>query len=237
MTNYYIGLDLGQVSDYTAVCVVEAYPPLQYGVRHLERYRLGTPYPTIVEKATTLVQLLTRGDSTPRLVVDATGVGRPVVDLLTQAGLNPIAITITGGDTPSRNGREWRVPKRDLVGALVVAFQGQRLKIAEALPEARTLIDELLNFKVKISASGHDSYEAWREGVHDDLVLSVAMAVWAARQFGTGDGPAITEAFDDDNALPFAGPPLDELLCDASDNDNRPARTRQIREAELRPGA
>ena len=27
-------------------------------------------------------------------------------------------------------------------------------------------------------ATGHDSYEAWREGDHDDLVLSLALAVW-----------------------------------------------------------
>lgn len=29
-------------------------------------------------------------------------------------------------------------------------------------------------------ATGHDSYEAWRDGDHDDLVLSLAMACWFA---------------------------------------------------------
>lgn len=33
-------------------------------------------------------------------------------------------------------------------------------------------------FKVKISTSGHDSYEAWREGDHDDLVLAALLALW-----------------------------------------------------------
>ena len=43
------------------------------------------------------------------------------------------------------------------------------------------LKEELLNFKMKINvATGHDSYEAWREGEHDDLVLAAALAVWAA---------------------------------------------------------
>ncbi len=32
-------------------------------------------------------------------------------------------------------------------------------------------------------ATAHDSYEAWREGDHDDLVLSVAMACWAGERF------------------------------------------------------
>ncbi len=36
--------------------------------------------------------------------------------------------------------------------------------------------------KINISTA-HDSYEAWREGDHDDLVLAVAMACWAGERF------------------------------------------------------
>jgi hypothetical protein len=36
--------------------------------------------------------------------------------------------------------------------------------------------------KINISTA-HDSYEAWREGDHDDLVLSVALARWAGERF------------------------------------------------------
>ncbi len=52
-------------------------------------------------------------------------------------------------------------------------------------PELKdTLVKELLNFRVKINIStAHDSYEAWREGDHDDLVLSVALACWAGERF------------------------------------------------------
>jgi hypothetical protein len=46
------------------------------------------------------------------------------------------------------------------------------------------LVKELLNFRVKINIStAHDSYEAWREGDHDDLVLSVALACWAGERY------------------------------------------------------
>jgi hypothetical protein len=27
-------------------------------------------------------------------------------------------------------------------------------------------------------STGHDSYEAWRESIHDDLVLAVSLACW-----------------------------------------------------------
>ena len=44
---------------------------------------------------------------------------------------------------------------------------------------AATLVQELLNFRVTIDPrTAHDSYAAWREGMHDDLVLAVAMACW-----------------------------------------------------------
>ncbi len=70
------------------------------------------------------------------------------------------------------------MPKRELVSNLAVIFQSDRLKIARALPEAPVLIEELQNFKLKITTAGNDTYEAWRESDHDDLVLAAAMAAW-----------------------------------------------------------
>ncbi len=36
----------------------------------------------------------------------------------------------------------------------------------------------VLNFKVKIKDNARESFEPWREGIHDDLVLAVALACW-----------------------------------------------------------
>lgn len=201
MISYYVGLDLGQAQDFTALSVVEkkvtktehqkgGYTsegklieerdiPLsyEYQVRHLQRFRLGTSYSAVVSEVRKVLSRL----SGAVLVVDYTGVGRPVVDLFRDSGLSPVAVTITSGDKATFEDGGWRVPKRDLVSVLVVAFQNSTLKIAEALPEARTLIEELQHFQVKIDPrTAHDSYGSWREGVHDDLVLSVAMALWYA---------------------------------------------------------
>jgi len=185
MNNYFMGLDLGQAQDYTALTVLEKLEKRgeqsEYHVRHLSRLRLGTPYPSIVEYVAKLIQTPQLKGKT-HLIVDATGIGAPVVDMFHRAGLSPIAITITGGDSVTGSDYEgYHVPKRDLVGILQVLFQSGRLKVAEALPMAKVFIDELLNFKVKINIqTAHDSYEAWREGVHDDLVLAVALAAWYA---------------------------------------------------------
>lgn len=153
--------------------------PVEYHVRHLERPPLGTKYPAIVRRVGTLLATPPLSRVTP-LVVDRTGVGAAVADMFAGAGVTPHAVTITGGDETITDGSyHTKVPKRELVGTLVAVFQTDRLKIAAGLAEGATLVNELVNFKVKVNlATGHDSYEAWRESVHDDLVLAVALAVW-----------------------------------------------------------
>ena len=109
-------------------------------------------------------------------------------DMFRQKGLAPIAITITGGDTVTGDGGNYRVPKRYLVSTMQVLLQAGLLKVAEELPDATVLVQELLNFRVKIDPlTAHDSYGAWREGQHDDLVLATAVACWyGERQPGYG---------------------------------------------------
>ena len=53
-------------------------------------------------------------------MVDATGVGSPVVDLLRQAGLKPVVVSISGGDRVTFGNGVLHVPKRDLAGTLQV---------------------------------------------------------------------------------------------------------------------
>jgi len=180
------GLDLGQAQDYTALSVLEVIDNgkgKEHHVRYIERFPLGTLYTTISEKvAELMLDKLQVKDS--ELVVDATGVGQPVIEMLKSNKLKPISVTITGGHDVNGNKYEgFNVPKRDLVSNLQILFQCERLKIAEGLPHAQTLVEELLNFKAKITAKGNDTYEAWREGIHDDLVLAVALASWYGENF------------------------------------------------------
>ncbi|MBI3977167.1 MAG: hypothetical protein HY331_03170 [Chloroflexi bacterium] len=200
---YLLGVDLGQAQDFTALAIAEtaqADPPRTYLVRHLQRWPLGTTYPAIVEDLRAMLgQSPLAGRSV--LVVDGTGVGRAVVDLLRSARLGAplLPITITGGNVVTTDGAQRNVPKRDLVGVLQVLLHTRRLLIGQDLPEARTLVGELLGFQVKITDAGRDTYGAWREGAHDDLVLALAVACWLGEQpvprfqkidVGLGSAPA-----------------------------------------------
>ncbi len=172
-----IGADLGQARDPTALAVAEVHTP-EIHVRHLERLPLGTPYPKVVERIGDLVDKLPGA----ALVVDATGVGRAVLDQMREAGLEPVPVTITGGRCISFDGDHWRVPKKALLRPLVASTEAGRLKVAKNLPEAEVLLGELQAFQRRITERGHDAFEG--VGEHDDLVIAVALACWwpAARK-------------------------------------------------------
>jgi hypothetical protein len=186
---YTLGLDLGQVKDYTALVILERHGEAEHAVyhaRHLQRFPLGTPYPAIVSSVARMLQLPPLSDARPRLAVDETGVGAPVVDLFRQAELNATLhpVHITGGSTINYDRGVEYVPKRDLVSVVQVALQTEKLKIAAALPEAPTLVRELQDFQVKITDAANDTYGAWREGTHDDLVLAVALGLYVGKKHG-----------------------------------------------------
>lgn len=186
--SFFLGLALGQLQDYTTIAVLErpiwkrGLTRATYDLRHLERLPLGTPYPGIVARVRELMSEAFLGqNSRAWLVADATAVGPSVIDLLRQAGLRPVAVTITGGDTATDEDSNYRVPKRNLATLIQVLLQSQRLNIAEGLALGPILAEELPNFQVNPQTS-HDSYYAWREGQHDDLVLAVVLACWRAEE-------------------------------------------------------
>jgi hypothetical protein len=54
--------------------------------------------------------------------------------------------------------------------------------VSPSLTHADTLVKELTNFRTKVTLSAPDTLAAWREGQHDDLVLAVGVAAWAAER-------------------------------------------------------
>ncbi len=121
------------------------------------------------------------------MVVDATGVGRPVIDQMRETGLEPVAVTITGGRFMSFDGETWRVPKKALLRPLVAASEAGRLKVAKGLREAEAFQRELQAFQRRITARGYSAFGG--VGEHDDLVIAAALICWRveiARRLATG---------------------------------------------------
>ncbi len=197
--DYFVGLDLGQSKDYTAIAIVERITamigrmtpprvhefvksdtPARFECSFLERVPLGTLYPAIVERVSILMcDLKDKGET--RLVIDATG-ARAAADSFRDAGLHFIGAQIHGGDTVTHEGNYTRIPKRDLVNNLQVLLHQKRLEFTKDLPHSHTVAQEALNFQMKINDKANDSYGAWREGTHDDLLFAVMLAAWRANR-------------------------------------------------------
>jgi hypothetical protein len=187
---FFLGLDLGQKRDHTAVVVVErvenrrAFAGTVFEgivVRYAERLALGTPYPAVVARVREIVRSddlcplsdQRRGRCT--LTVDATGVGAPVVDMLNAAQPGrPRAVVISGGLRASGD----VVPKQDLMAELLVLLENGQLTIGN-LREGARLQKELMEVRTRVSASGRPRVGADGSGEHDDLVM--ALACWSAK--------------------------------------------------------
>jgi hypothetical protein len=198
---HYVGLDLGQATDFTALAVLQrprVYPgaPIDqrrpvYSLRHLRRFPPATPYPEIVAEVRELLQTPPLPGAV--LVIDQTGVGRAVVRLLFDGLHNRVTglffpLTLSAGheETVTDAGGVY-VPKKELVGVLQALLATQRLRIPRTLPDAALLVKEMENFKAKVSLAEAEELDSWRDGQQGDLVLAVALAAW----FGEKEVPPL----------------------------------------------
>lgn len=194
------GLDIGQMSDPSALAIVEREMRLLNGrlepyffVGYLEQIKLLTPYPLMVRGVRMRLERIPHQTA---LIVDATGVGRTVVDLfrngwtsydpltmfpMTLPGKPSIvALTLTGSHEPRKVERwdEQHVPTLDVIMAFMLALQQSRVQVAAGLDKLVTLIEEARNFEWKKPRQEDDVYSQWKTNHWGDLLFALAIAVW-----------------------------------------------------------
>jgi hypothetical protein len=196
---YLLGLDLGQSEDPSALCIIERTVRCprgcdpettegigHYAVRHIVRWPLGTSYTRVVQDVVGMLDRPPLPGST--LLVDATGVGRAVVDQFKDAlrrhsrqarrPANLVPVVITGGTNAHYEDHVWRVPKRDLAGTLTALLGERRLTVSE-MQDREVLLREMRTFTLKVDPrTGHESFAHWRERDHDDVLLASVLPLW-----------------------------------------------------------
>lgn len=179
-----VGVDLGQQHDFSAIVVAELTDADKdlHEVRWMERLPLGTSYPGVVDRVIAVhagaAARQPLEQRSPELLLDATGLGQPVVDLVRQRKVKVTPVYLTGGDSATKVGDAWRIAKSALVSRLQVLFQDERVRFGSRDPLAEAMVDELLNFEIKVSEGGQDTYGAFKTGAHDDLVVALGLACW-----------------------------------------------------------
>ena len=209
--SFFLGVELGQVSDVTAIAVVESLtlPILRseevrsrnwVSVHPVYRAADGSEtreHPPVnfalrhLERITPGVsypEIVNRTESlhghltNPVVILDATGVGKAAVELFRRSNFSLSVFTLMAGDQMAQDGSSYRIPKRDVISTTQVLLQTGRLKIARSLPHAPLLARELVNFRFKVTSKGPEDALDWREGPDDDLVLALAIAAWQAER-------------------------------------------------------
>ena len=164
--HYYIGVDLGQARDHSAIAVLEssetvinapdpvtaAYPRVEHLIlRQLERIRLGTEYTAVAARVAQVARGLDVSWAAPRVtvVVDATGTGRPVVETIRKAGMRAqvVPVIITGGQKANYSGGFWTVGKGELMTKLCVMVEKGELTFANDLDGRQILVEEMAGMK------------------------------------------------------------------------------------------
>ena len=148
-------------------------------------------YSDVATRVARLDTKLKEGASTDRLeagityILDATGVGQGPSEQIVQA-LNAQSYAevyrcyLTGGINPTVDDEimQIKLPKTQLVSALVSVFDDDRIELPARSKEIDAMVNELSNFEIRISEEGRDSFGAFKVGTHDDLVTALGLAIW-----------------------------------------------------------
>jgi len=170
-----LGWDVAQTTDSSIIAVVEydGNPPM-YWVRRIVKLQKGMPYDAQVREVRTL--FFEYHD--PRLIIDRTGVGLPICDMIVAGGLQPVQVSLTSGDLVSKpEPGKVNLPKKDMVASITKVIQERRLKVVPGCENAALFRTELKNFQLKVSASGQNTYNA-APGQHDDTITAIGLCLW-----------------------------------------------------------
>ena len=151
---YVIGVDLAKVTDFTVITVYDRTNNCQ-----VYQDRFNT-LDWNLQKAK--IKAVSKHYNNALCIVDATGIGDPIVDDLVRAGVPVEPIKLTNEQ------------KKEMIEKLIIWIEQKKIWM---LPLDDTL-KEFTNFTYDISITGKTRYSA-PEGLHDDIVISHSLAIWA----------------------------------------------------------
>lgn len=189
---YFIGVDVGQITDHTAIAVVEAVPDevLRLRCHFLETLLLRQTFASMADRLGEIEGKLRVEGAAVEILVDATGPGQPIPELIRErVGCNVISCRFTSGDEPNYERSYWKLPKAAVVTYLKILFQEGRFELPGKVKDPakaqaiNAMALELQNFQYNQPAAGAkaETFEA-RVGAHDDLVTALGLAAWGAKQ-------------------------------------------------------
>lgn len=154
---YQMGVDLAKYNDWTVLTVLDLH---SFKVARQERFN---QIDWNLQKAR--IEAVARRWNNAKIWIDSTGVGDPIYEDLRNRGLRVEPFTFT------------EQSRKNLLNNLAVILEQDRIK----LPDCPVLKGELQSFRFNFTLQGKLKMLA-PQGVHDDCVMSLALACWDARK-------------------------------------------------------
>ena len=202
-SRYWLGVDLAQAQDFTALCCLhdqclpiwsagsqQVLGPRRRTIVFADKFK-GVSYPDVVSHVIrTMLKEPLRGRC--RLVIDASGLGRVVSDLLTEQRVEHHAIQMTVGQNWVKKDRYVNVGKTLLLETLSLLFATGDLTFAHNLPLRGDMLAELETFQLTETAAGNQIITQGKSGAHHgDLAIALSAACFASEHLlpgFTGEG-------------------------------------------------
>ena len=193
---FIISLDPAKLRDWSAISAIDMHyvkekKRFEYDLIAMNR-KQGLPYdhptePSIASWALSVYRNQKFWDKKqpPHFLIDATGVGVAVRDILAAKGIKLIAVTITPGNSITRLGRKINISKARMIGKFLGAFDSGKLHVNPAMPIWPKLEKEMLGFRAELNAQGNTKFEA-EEGENDDMLMSLAQGIWYGEEILRG---------------------------------------------------
>ena len=150
---YQMGVDLAKYQDYTVITIIDL------NTFHVHKQERFNQIDWNLQKAKIEATYLRYYK--PLIYIDSTGVGDPIYEDLARKGLRVEGFKFT------------EQTRRDLLNNLSLKIEQEKIRI----PETTSLIDELKSFHYELSDAGKIRLKV-PEGLHDDTVMSLALACW-----------------------------------------------------------
>lgn len=151
---YQMGVDLAKYQDYTVITLIDLNT---FEVLKQERFN---QLDWNLQKSK--IEATYHKYNRPLIYIDSTGVGDPIYEDLARAGLRIEGFKFT------------EQSRKDLLNNLAIKIEQTKIRI----PDNQTLKDELLSFHWELKGEGGKTKLVVPDGLHDDCVMSLALAVW-----------------------------------------------------------
>jgi len=165
---YYIGIDFGQTEDATIILVLEKMDDNVLKCRAALR-RVGVKYTEIVKE----IKYIQNKLRPKQICIDATGLGKVILDMLTDEGVytNPIVFTLK--------------IKQELFQLTKTMFERNKIFLPASNYQMKR---ELLDWRCSKNTKGQNLL-SHPSGGHDDYCIALILAVHAAVGEGTHVDP------------------------------------------------